>query len=289
MEKASSLLEQLEKDLSNLKDLPPINRYARGKDLSLDAFYKLYIQTHQLEKVVDIHTIIRLNKIWLPALCAKVIFFDLCYRLEYNRQIWSGEYLTHYIATERKRVERFFDDNFNFCRYYDSQSESRDEELFTSRYSDSPPIDIDAIGLPGSLDSGCLLVAIIIAHRQYADVLKAESVLASSPLPATPKEDAFALQSASNVEYKGNKTDLVELAHAMFAIEQTRVDGKPATLEFFIQHFQAMFNVDLKNHGVMGSRMSSRKKNGNTPFLDKLLMALKKFYARKAYRRRYGI
>jgi hypothetical protein len=74
-------------------------------------------------------------------------------------------------------MERFFQDNLVFCRYYDSDSESRDELIFTERNTEPYPIDVTAIGLPGDLNSGCVQVSTVIAFRKYAALLKEEPIL----------------------------------------------------------------------------------------------------------------
>lgn len=266
---AFSIIDNLEYELSALEGAPLLSRYARGKDLALEAIYNLYSVVFESGEPGE-YTLIRYNKEWLPPLLAKAIYFECCYQLEFQKQNRHPGYLASFIDSGFAEIDKFFRDNVEFCRYYDKQGESRDKQLFADREAVASPTDLEKFGLPRNINADSFRIGKILAFRQYSAVLREE-------LPRLGPVN-FSMGSGPDPEeksitYKGTKIGLVELTTALYAKGEIRVDGKPATQELIIRRFEKALNVDLKDHKVMRSRLPDRAKD-EAPFLRELSSTL---------------
>ena len=115
------------------------------------------------------------------------------------------------------------------------------------------------------------------------DALENKSITATSQ-PVEPKENTTAaIQNLEHNPYtwNANDIDLVELIAAMHASESTkRTDGKKLTQKELFKHFQVIFNIELKNIPSNLNKAGNRK-NGITPFLDKLKLSFENYVEEK--------
>jgi len=269
---ALSIINDLNDKFSDLDGIPPLTRYAQGKELALEAIYNLYGVVF-LDENPNEYIIIRYNKEWLPALLTRAIFFECCYQLESQKQNGHPGYLPSFIDSKFADIDQFFRFNTEFCRYYDRQGELRDKELFANREAVATPTDLGKFGLPVNINANSLLIATIPAYRQFSVVLKEEL---SRLGPVNLSMGSRAYPEEKNLTYKGTKISLVELATALYAKGQIHVDGKPATLEYVTTLIGDALNVDLKDHKVMRSRLSDRVKD-EAPFLRELSKTLEEY------------
>jgi hypothetical protein len=269
---ALSIIDDFKDELSDLESLPPLSRYAQGKEYALEAINNLYGVVFDGENPNE-YVIIRYNKEWLPALLTKAIFYECCYQLEFQKQNGHPGYLAAFIDSKFADVDRFFQDNAEFCRYYDRQGDSRNRALFANSGVVASPTDLEKFGLPPNIKANSLLIATIPAYREFSVVLKEEfarlgPVNFSMSSRTSPKEKL--------PTYKGTKIGLVELTTALYARGEILIDGKPATLDYVNMRIGNALNVDLKDHKVMRSRLSDRVKD-EAPFLRELSKTLEEY------------
>jgi len=273
---ASSIIDDFKHRISGLEGLPPLTRYAQGKELALEAIHNLYSVVFEDENPSE-YIIIRYSKEWLPTLLTKAILFECCYQLEFQKQNGHPGYLAAYIDTKFADMAQFFLGNAELCRYYDTQGESRDRGLFNNPKASASPADLEKFGLPGYINQNSFLIATIPAYREFSVVLKEEFARLG---PVNFSMGSRAHPEEKNPTYKGTKMGLVELASALYAQGEILVDGKPATLEFVTMLIGNALNVDLKNHSVLRSRLSERVEDEAT-FLRELSERLEKYIDQK--------
>jgi len=264
----SSIFDDLEYELSTLEGAPHLSRSAQGKELALEAIHHLYTVVFDSGDPGE-YTLIRYNKEWLPPLLAKAIFFEWCYRLEFQKQNRHPGHLASFINSDFAEMDMFFGNHEEFCRYHDRQGESRDRLLFADRQAFAPATDLEKFGLSRYINASSFVIGKILAYKEYSAVLRDELTKLG---PVNFSMDSVPDPEEKRITYKGTKMGLVELTTALYAKGEIHLDGKPATKEFIVRRFEKALNVDLKDHKVMRSRISDE-----TPFLRDLSTKLEEY------------
>ena len=266
--KIPDLIQKLEKDLAKHGNDSPLKRFAACKGLVRSALYRINSAIEYGPQVRDIKTIILYNKVYLPPLYAKLLYFDKCYRLENRRQTTSPSRWESIIEEELKTVEDFLCSHIEFSQYIDRNDDEGDGYIF-AEFSDRPlHFDLSPIKNVEYIDRanpGCLLYAFILAYRQYAELLQKELGKPETGLPFK--------KAGPKVEYKGTEQGLILLAYAKHAKGDYFIGGKPATVEYFIQKAREESGCELKNHGVVASKF--KWKDGQPNLLTELNDAIR--------------
>ena len=256
--KIPDLIQELEKDLAKHGNDSPLKRFATCKALAMAALYRINSAIEYEPQDRDTKSLILYNKVYLPPLYAKLLYFDKCYRLENRRQTSSPSRWESIIEEELKTAEGFLCSHIEFSQYIDRDDCDGDDYIFAD-FSDKPlSFDISPIKYVEYIDRanpGCLLYAFILAYRQYAEFLQKEL---GNPEPELPYKKA-----GPKVEYKGTDEGLILLAYAKRAKGDYFIGGKPATVEYFIQKAREESGCELKNHGVVASKFKWKDEQPN--------------------------
>ncbi len=88
-------------------------------------------------------------------------------------------------------------------------------------------------------------------------------------------------EKPSRLNWNSSDTDLIELVAAIYAKKSIkRTDGKELTQKALFEYFQVIFNIELKNISTNLTKAGNRK-NGITPYLDKLKLAFENYVEEK--------
>jgi len=197
-----------------------------------------------------------------PQITSKHIYFLKLYGIHSKMPIGSNNLIKEYLQTELTKIDNFYKNNIEFCRYYSSNS-CYNDELYFLRGSFKVRLDLDQsyLDLDKSFNtSHGFKAARIIAHRDikiYVDQLLRRI---DRPTLTIPTE--------SQLEWSGSKTDLVELIYGLQESGIIKSD-----INTIAQHFQSIFTIDLGDFYKTWTEIRARKKD-KTKLFSKIIVDL---------------
>jgi hypothetical protein len=242
-------IKYIETRMSRYDRLEPLSRLALSKDLVIEEIFWSSAEIYGYKTPNEFRQILN-NKEWFAPLCGKVLFFDNCYRLETCKTASPPAEVRHFIEEELRSVNQFLNTHYQFCQYYDSENDLMDRYLFTTQNVDPLPIDVEAVGLPSWLNQGCLLLAAVIANRQFAKLLKMELETLDKVPPA-----------AADTTFDGTDTDIVEEMRGKYSSGSILVNDKPATKKQIMQMLEKTYNRKIPNWEQLDQSIGRRKKD----------------------------
>lgn len=206
-----------------------------------------------------------------PLIYSKLIYYVKLFYIESKRPRGSSKSQIKYFNNQIDKLQNYFNDNLEFYHYYRRGATFLDEHYFLRGKAD---IRLFPNSLAFFYDhqfatSHDTTVSTIIAYDMLIIYLKTESDKIENNTGMEIGLNTF--QKQSDMMWSANKTDLVELIYALYAlraINRGTVDIKEIALIF-----ENMFNVELGDYYRTYLEVRSRKIN-RTKFLDKLREAL---------------
>ncbi|TYP97462.1 RteC protein [Tenacibaculum adriaticum] len=206
-----------------------------------------------------------------PLIYSKLIYYVKLFYIESKRPRGSSKSQIKYFNSQIDKLQNYFNDNLEFYHYYRRGATFLDEHYFLRGKAD---IRLFPNSLAFFYDhqfatSHDTTVSTIIAYDMLIIYLKTEADKIENNTGMEIGLNTF--QKQSDMMWSANKTDLVELIYALYAlraINRGTVDIKEIALMF-----ENMFNVELGDYYRTYLEVRSRKIN-RTKFLDKLREAL---------------
>ena len=198
-----------------------------------------------------------------PLITSNHIFYLKLYAIHSKMPIGSTDLIRSYLKTELDKIDNFYQNIREFCRYYTSGS-THNDELFFLRGSFKFKLDLDQyyIDVDRSFStSHGFKVGRILAHKNIK--LYIENLLVNIDSPPVESDSVF-----GQLQWSGSKTDMVELIYALH--ESGIIKADIATIA---QHFQTNFSVDLGDFYKTWTEIRARKKD-KTKLLSKLIVDL---------------
>jgi hypothetical protein len=184
----------------------------------------------------------------------------MLYSLELERITSDEKDILLILQKELEKTNHFLTENHDLHRYYYSQQDIRDEDLFTREKSrkrrDKLSLDMDDHFCEDSRQ-----LSLILAFEQYRIFLNKEL---EEPDLSPEHKQPF------NVECKATKSEVVEFITAAHESIMLYIDGQPATLIQMKEIIERSWNVDLKDFKNIDHNNRSRKTKA-APFLTKLV------------------
>jgi len=262
-------IERIETDLSNLQSEPnPVKRYIRCMDRVKDAI--LEVPKKDFFEVYDGETGMHIIRELMPELFRKLLHYHLLFDLEMQRTTSTKDEYKRYCQNKLGGIRTWHDVNIEFIEYYYSERFEEEEWLFLGKdRGNVPEVLKEQLRWPFQKIS-IAMVATILAYGDFAKILKNE-------LQGPDK-------AVEPAEWKGSTTELVEQILGEYLAKHTEINGKPATLDYFIARAEKMYsNVSLKNFEQLASQM--RRRNETTAYhaekIKRLLAQRDKLLQRK--------
>ncbi len=206
-----------------------------------------------------------------PKLLSKLIYFGKVYHIENNKPQGTYKSKRKYLLNELDKINRYFDNNIDFIRYYRSNENYLDHKYFVRNQIDfRQSHESFSIELDKKQSTGFdFKVAKIIANDLLQVYLHDEL---NSLEFYNNKEKVTTTQKAKQT-WTDPKTALIELIYA-FHSHASLDNGKPDIKEI-ASNFEQIFNIDLGDYYKTYLEMKMRK-TSRTKFLDALKESLLK-------------
>jgi hypothetical protein len=188
------------------------------------------------------------NKELLAPLYGKYIFFQSCYKLEYQKRHSVPEQMKDFIREELTIIREFFQARARFCQYYLSGATDQDQHFFTTDNKEPSPIDNESFTIPTDINCGCLLKACILAYNFYSKLLRKN---------LESQETNLSLLEAT---FNYNDIDIVEEMRGKYVSKSISVRGKPATRKYIIKMLERLYGRKVPNWEQLYQSITERKK-----------------------------
>lgn len=201
-----------------------------------------------------------------PRIHSKLIYCITLFNIEQNRPVGCYKLQKKYLNSEIKKLQKYFKNNMEFYQYF-KRGESYLDKYYFQRNKKFVRIHLDSLNT--FLDDTFATthdtsVAKFIGYEMLISKLQNEIVKLENKIPLKTK-------IKSNLNWTGNKVDLVELIYALYAVGI--INKGSADIKELASLFQNVFNIELGDYYRTFLEIRSRKMN-NTKFLDLLKESL---------------
>lgn len=206
-----------------------------------------------------------------PQFLSKLIYFNEVYNIETKRPNGGEKIVRKYLSAELEKLKRFFNNNFDFYRYYRTQSTYLDNKYFVRRKLDIK-LNVDTYVFESDTrftTSHDFKVAKIIANDLLEVYLKEELTKLDRIEP-----NEFKIYTPKvKLTWTDNKTALIELIYALYY--QGSFNNGNADIKEITRYFETVFNADLGDVYRTFLELKNRK-TGKTKFLNSITDLLNK-------------
>ena len=198
-----------------------------------------------------------------PTIVSKLIYYNAIYKIE-TKKPYGSKPIKKYLNDELRKLKRYFDNNLEFYKYYQTNNSFIDDKLFVrGKYDIKLSLDTFYFEADHSFStSHDYKVAKIIAN----DLIQ---VYLEDQLHNTAYRDKST--DLPKLNWTGSKTAMIELIYALYS--QGVFDNGNADIKVIAKTFERTFNLDLGDFYHTFMELKSRKIN-STKFLDSLRDAL---------------
>lgn len=200
-----------------------------------------------------------------PKLLAKLIYFIKVYHIETKKPQGTAKSKKKYLLNELEKINRYFDNNIDFIRYYRSGDNYLDHKYFTRNKIDfrlsqeSFSIELDR----KQSTSFDFKIAKIIAN----DLLQVYLHDELKYLELHDNRDKPQVVPKIKHSWTESKTALIELIYALHT--QGALDNGKLDIKEIAGYFEHIFNIDLGDYYRTYLEIRIRK-TGRTKYIDSL-------------------
>ncbi|MDP3557685.1 MAG: RteC domain-containing protein [Bacteroidota bacterium] len=200
-----------------------------------------------------------------PKLIARLIYFAKVYHIETKKPQGTDKSKRKYLSNELEKINRYFDNNIDFIRYYRSGDNYLDHKYFVRNKIDfrhsheSFSIELDK----KQSTSFDFKIAKIMAN----DLLQVYLHDELNYLGLHDKKDKSQVVPKIKHTWTDSKTALIELIYALHT--QGALDNGKAGIKEIANYFEHVFNIDLGDYYKTYLELRMRK-TSRTKFLDSI-------------------
>lgn len=204
-----------------------------------------------------------------PKLISKYIYFSEVYNIETKKPQGSDKSKKKYYLNELDKINRYFDANIDFIRYYRSNDIYLDHKYFMRnnldfRFSnESFAIELDS----KQSTNFDFKIAKILAN----DLLQVYLHDELKYIEFYDRKDKSQVTPKIKLSWTDSKTSLIELIYALHS--QDVFDKGKTDIKEIAAYFENVFNIDLGDYYRTYLEIRMRK-SGKTKFLDTLKQTL---------------
>ncbi len=244
-------------------------RSEESHKVTLNAYEKLqaFLLKHKFRNTNEE---IKYFKIQKPKLISKLIYFGKIYHIEMKKPQGTDKAKRKYLLNELDKINRYFDNNLDFIRYYRSNDTYLDHKYFIRNKIDfrhsheSFSIELDK----KQSTSFDFKIAKIIAN----DLLQVYLHDELKHLELYDKKEKSQVVPKSKLKWLESKTALIEL---IYALHSQDAFGKHTDIKEIANYFEHSFNIDLGDYYRTYLEIRVRK-TGRTKFLSLLQESITK-------------
>lgn len=211
------------------------------------------------------HEEIKYFKSQKPKLTSKLIYFGKVYHIEMKKPQGTVKSKRKHLLNELDKINRYFDNNLDFIRYYRSHETYLDHKYFVRNKIDfkhsheSFSIELDK----KQSTSFDFKIAKIIAN----DLLQVYLHDELNYIELFDKKEKSLVVPKFKHSWTDSKTALIELIYALHS--QGSIDNGKADIKEIATHFESVLNIDLGDYYKTYLEIRMRK-TIRTKFLDGL-------------------
>ncbi|GEM51229.1 RteC domain-containing protein [Empedobacter brevis] len=192
-----------------------------------------------------------------PVIVSKLIYYNAIYKIE-TRRPYGNKRIKKYFTKELKKLKRFFENNFDFYKYYRSNNSFVDEKFFLREKHDIR-LWLDTFYFEAD-------------HRfSTSHDYKVAKIIANDLIQVYLEDrlNNFNLKKSldASLNWTASKTALIELIYGLYS--QGVFSNGNADIKVIAKTFEDTFNIDLGDFYHTYLELKSRKIN-RTKFLDSL-------------------
>jgi hypothetical protein len=222
----------------------------------LKAYFLKYKFSNQIEEIIFFKDI-------KPKLASKLIYYNEVYNMATNKPVASKKSVRKFYATELDKLQRYFEENSEFYKYYRTGNRCLDNKYFIRDQHDIR-LTLDSFYLQADhrfSTSHDYKVARILANDLMKQHIEKEMATLNT------KTKTITATDEKKLHWTGSKVALIELIYALHA--EAVFNGGNAELKETVTHFETMFNIELKQFHRTFLEIRSRKSE-RTKFLTTL-------------------
>lgn len=214
---------------------------------------------------------IKYFKLLKPKLISKLIYFSKIYHVETKKPQGSDKSKKKYLLNELDKINKYFDANIDFIRYYRTGDNYLDHMYFMRnkidfrRSSEFFSLELDK----KQSTNFDLKVAIIIAN----DLLQVYLHDELNYLDLHTKKEKSQIIPKTKLTWTDSKTSLIELIYAFHS--KASLDNGKADIKEIASSFEHAFNIDLGDYYKTYLEIRIRK-TSRTKYIDSLKETLLK-------------
>lgn len=196
-----------------------------------------------------------------PKVVSRLIFFNSVFKIETKRPNGGRKIIRKYLNAELHKLQRFFENNLEFYKYYRTNNTFLDRKFFLRGNADVK-LNLDTFFFeadPTFSTSHDYKVAKIIANDMIQVYLEHQHDL--------NEKGTNILPSPASVNWTGSKTSLIELIYALH--HSGTFDNGNVEIKVIAKAMENAFNIDLGDFYHTYLEIRNRKVN-RTKFLDTL-------------------
>lgn len=206
-----------------------------------------------------------------PKLISKYIYFSEVYNIETKKPQGSDKSKKKFYLNELDKINRYFDANIDFIRYYRSNDSYLDHKYFMRNNLDFRfSAESFAIELDSKQSTNFdFKIAKILAN----DLLQVYLHDELKYIEFYDRKDKSQVTPKIKLSWTDSKTSLIELIYALHS--QDVFDKGKTDIKEIAAYFENVFNIDLGDYYRTYLEIRMRK-SGKTKFLDTLKQTLSK-------------
>jgi hypothetical protein len=206
-----------------------------------------------------------------PKIVSKLIFFSKIYHVETKKPQGSDKTKRKYLLNELDKINKYFDANIDFIRYYRSGDNYLDHMYFVRNKIDfRRSFEFFSMELDKKQSTNFdLKISIIIAN----DLLQVYLHDELNYLELHDKKEKSTVVSKTKLSWTDSKTALIELIYAFHS--HASLDNGKVDIKEIATYFEQAFNIDLGDYYKTYLEIRIRK-SSRTKYLDSLKESLSK-------------
>lgn len=198
-----------------------------------------------------------------PRLASKLIYYNEVFSISTSKPVGSKKFLRKFFMAELRKLEKFFEDNNDFYKYYRTKNRCFDKVYFV-RGKHKVKLSLDSYYFQADhrfSTSHDYKVAQILANEMLKEFIEREIKAIDHSLPAS------STNFTKNLVWTGSKVALTELIYALHTSSVLN-NGKD-DLKETVKRFESLFNIDLGQYSRVFIEIRNRKSD-RAKFLNEL-------------------
>jgi RteC protein len=197
----------------------------------------------------------------LPSIFAQYYYWSLVLDLEVRKKGKSPDMIRSLLSSESSEVNKFYNANRSFFKYYFEALTFFDEQIFRKEGRELWPFDDFTPQFDAPIPKASELIGTHLAYEKYITFLstEAEALANITGIPGPV------------IELVISDADLAELVPPIHLLKLLRIDGRAPSQSEVLEIIDKYFHRNIKDSFSTIDNKNRARKKGANPFLQSLL------------------